>query len=206
MNFQPHNLYHIYNQGNNQQTIFYVEEDYLAFMRLARRDLLPFTEIIAWCLMPNHFHFMTYADERCLKMIKQGGIYIDPITNGIRKLLSSYAKVFNNRYQRTGSIFRQKTKSKNLTDIPVVEKGKPQLKAEEYHSACFHYIHQNPLRAGLVKKMEEWNYSSFKDYAGLRQGTLCNKELATRLGLFNPETFIRDSYDQLPERIVSYLK
>ena len=155
MNFQSHNLYHIYNQGNNQQPIFHVGEDYFAFMQLTRRYLLPFTEIIAWCLMPNHFHFMTYADERCLKMIKQGGIYIDPVTNGIRKLLSGYARVFNNRYQRTGSVFRQKTKSKNLTDIPVIETGEPPLKAGEYQSACFHYIHQNPLRARLVKKMEE---------------------------------------------------
>jgi len=206
MNFHPGNLHHVYNQGNDQQVIFYTDEDYCAFMKLTRRYVLPYTEIIAWCLMPNHFHFMTYADERCLKMIKQGGIYIDPITNGIRKLLRGYARIFNSRYQRTGSIFRQKTKSKKLTDIPLIEKEKPRLKAEEYHAACFHYIHQNPFRVGLVKKMEEWDYSSFKDYAGLRQGTLCNKSLAAKLCLYNPETFIKDSYNQLPEKIVNDLK
>jgi len=46
---------------------------------------------------------------------------------------------------------------------------------------CFHYIHQNPWKAGLVSKMENWKYSSFSDFAGFRDGTLCNKQLALEL-------------------------
>lgn len=57
-----------------------------------------------------------------------------------------------------------------------------------------HYIHQNPVKANLVKKMEDWDYSSFKDYCGLRNGSLCNKESAVRLLAINLDTFYTDSY------------
>jgi putative transposase len=50
------------------------------------------------------------------------------------------------------------------------------------------------MKANLVRKMEDWDYSSFKDYGGLRNGTLCNKELAARLPGINLKTFYTDSY------------
>lgn len=46
---------------------------------------------------------------------------------------------------------------------------------------CFHYIHQNPLKANLVEQMEDWEMSYYKDYTGLRSGTLCNQQLAKDL-------------------------
>ena len=143
---------------------------------------------------------MIYADQRCTKLIKQGGTKIDPITNGIRKLLSGYARIYNTRYQQTGSIFRQKTKAKCLSEIDLTPTDA--LKDNDYYFNCFHYIHQNPLRAGLVAKMEDWEFSSFKDYAGLRNGTLCNKELAVKYCSYHPESFIKTSYKVIPEEII----
>jgi REP element-mobilizing transposase RayT len=58
MNFTPDNLYHVYNQGNNQQPIFTIEEDYYIFLRIIRKTISPHCEIIAYCLMPNHFHVL----------------------------------------------------------------------------------------------------------------------------------------------------
>jgi REP element-mobilizing transposase RayT len=206
MNFQPGNLYHVYNQGNNRQLIFNTNEDFLNFAGFTRKYLLPFTEIVAWCLMPNHFHFILSADERSNKIVRQGGNNIDIVTNGIRKLLSGYARVYNNKYHRIGSLFRPKTKSKCLTDISSDVSFKKKYKAEEHYSACFHYIHQNPLKAGLVEKLEDWEYSSFKDYAGMRNGTLCNKELATKLCLYSSSDFIEVSYKQIPDDFLNTLK
>ena len=57
--------------------------------------------------------------------------------------------------------------------------------------AAFYYIHQNPWKAGLVKRIEDWEYSSFKDYTGFREGNLCNKEVAITL-LDIDETMIYD--------------
>jgi len=200
MKLQSDNLYHVYNQGNNRQVIFPTTEDYLIFLRITRKCILPFADIIAFSLMPNHFHFMIYADQRCSQLIKLGGIYIDPITNGLRKLLSGYARIYNSRYQQTGSIFRQKTKAKCLSEIDFTPSHP--LNNHDYYFNCFNYIHQNPLRAGLVTKMEDWDFSSFKDYAGVRNGTLCNKELAVKYCSYHLESFLRTSYKVIPEEII----
>jgi len=187
MQFDPDNLYHIYNQGNNKQCIFEQAEEYNFFLWLIRKNLLPFSEILAYCLMPNHFHIMIYADERSKTRIKQGGLFIDPITNSFRKTLSSYTRVKNEKSGKSGSLFRQKTKAKCLSEM-VLNSGNLQ-KRNDYYQNCFYYIHQNPLKAGIVNELEEWIFSSYLDYAGLRDGSLCNKILAEKYGLFNPQTF-----------------
>jgi REP element-mobilizing transposase RayT len=187
MKFLPDNIYHIYNQGNNHQDIFLNDEDYLIFLRMLRKHIHSNTEIIAWCLMPNHFHLLVYTDERSCERIKQGGLEIEKLTNGIRKLLSGYARVFNKRYNRMGSVFRQKTKAKNVAESDWVVKHNFSL--QDYCSRCFDYIHQNPVVSALVKQQEDWKYSSYCDYAGLRNGTLCNKELAAKYCGFDIRNF-----------------
>ena len=153
--------------------------------------------------MPNHFHFMIYTDDRCTKFSKLGHLTIDPITNGIRKLLSGYARIFNARYNQTGSVLRQKTKAKNLSAIECTPFMIPSNR--DYYFNCFNYIHQNPLRAEFVPKMEDWEYSSFKDYAGLRNGTICNKKLAADYCSFQPDSFLRNSYKVVPHELISQL-
>lgn len=167
MNFLPHHIYHVYNQGNNQQILFHDAADYSCFLRLTENNLCAYTNIVAYCLMPNHFHFQLATDERCGFLIKQGGLLLDPVTDGFRKLLSSYARIYNKKYLSSGSIFRQKTKSKDLS----AEAQRNNNRTQDYHRNCFHYIHQNPWKANLVSKMEDWEYSSFTDYAGIRPGT-----------------------------------
>lgn len=194
MNFTPDNLYHVYNQGNDKQLIFSLVEDYLIFLRLIRKNITPHAEIIAYCLMPNHFHLLIYTDERVAETIKQGGLLIDPLTNGFRKLLSGYARIYNKVNNKTGSLFRQKTKIKNLS----FDTSGAAHNLQDYYFNCLHYIHQNPLRASIVNRLEDWEFSSFKDYAGLRNGTLCNKDLAKKYCSYHPETFIKTSYQIIP--------
>ena len=200
MHFAPNNIYHIYNQGNNKQLIFRKREDYLIFLSLYKRFFSSTASTIAWCLMPNHFHFMIYADERCSVKIKQGGIYIDPITNSIRKLLSAYARIYNNKYKQTGSLFRQKTKVKCISAIEI-KPNSPDL-VQDYYVNCFHYIHQNPMVAKLTARLEDWEFSSFQDYAGLRKGSLCQKDLAVLHCGYNPEGFISRSYEMANKKFI----
>ena len=54
--------------------------------------------------------------------------------------------------------------------------------------------------------LEDWNYSSFKDYAGFRNGTLCNKELAKKYCSYYHDTFFTQSYELISEEIIKYLK
>ena len=58
MIFEAEQLYHIYNQGNNRQKIFFTRENYLFFLQKIQTYILPYADILAWCLMPNHFHLM----------------------------------------------------------------------------------------------------------------------------------------------------
>jgi len=67
----------------------------------------------------------------------------------------------------------------------------------------FFYIHQNPYTSGLVEKIEDWEYSSFRDYAGLRKGKLCNKELANKYVNFDENDFYEQSYIVLNEKITN---
>ena len=133
--------------------------------------------------MPNHFHFLIHSDERTI--IKKT-IRFQPknvLSEGIRVLLSSYTQAINKQNQTSGSLFQQNTKAQ-----PIV-KG-----SRNYDITVFHYIHQNPYRANLVSRMEDWEYSSFADYCGKRNGSLCNRELAIKLLGLNMKTFYEDSY------------
>lgn len=67
---------------------------------------------------------------------------------------------------------------------------------------AFHYIHQNPLKAGLVKSLEEWPYSSYIDYVGWKDGSLCEKELAEQLIGFEKERIKEDTFQMIDEAII----
>ena len=183
MAIQANEFYHVYNQGNNRQKIFFTSENYTYFLRQFREMVLPYCNVINYCLMPNHFHFLIDTTEKSCEKVKIGSLELTQLTNGFRKLLSIYASAINIQEKRSGSLFRQKTKY-SLVD------GKAN---EKYLENCFHYIHQNPMEAGLVKDLKNWEHSSFKDYTGFRNGTLCDKNIAEKYIDINPENILRES-------------
>ena len=63
MKFHPNQIYHVFNQGNNRQTVFFEEENYLYFLRKVRKYILSLADILCYCLMPNHFHFLLTPNE-----------------------------------------------------------------------------------------------------------------------------------------------
>jgi len=183
MEFSLHHLYHIYNRGNNKQLLFFSDANYIYFLQKVRKHIQPVCNILNYCLMPNHFHFLVYADERTIAPKKPGELSKNALSEGFRNLLSSYTQAINEQNKRCGSLFQQNTKSKCLSEGSHI-----------YAATCFHYIHQNPWKAKLVSKMENWKYSSFNDFAGFRNGTLCNKQLALELLDLNLASFYEDSY------------
>jgi hypothetical protein len=203
MKFVEGNLYHVYNQGNNGRIVFRSREDYIKFLWLTKELISAASEIICYCLLPDQFSFMLYADERCHHLQKQGGLLLDPITNGIRKLLSGYARVYNQKYQQSGSVFRQKTKAKCLSDPQSL--SLPNFTFQDYGRGCFIYIHQLPFKTNLVKKLEDWEFSSFMDYAGLRNGKLCNREIASRYCAYDTANFLSLMNESIPHEILAGL-
>lgn len=196
MDFNIHNIYHVYNRGNNRQPLFFKRENYLYFLKLTRKFLLPKSDLLAYSLMPNHFHFQVHANEHTISKKLIQGLERNEFGEGIRMLLSSYTQAINKQEGRTGSLFTQNTKSKCLNESSDKEEGP---------FVCFHYIHQNAFKAGLVQRLEDWEFSSFRDYAGLRKGTLCNLKLGVQLLNLDKENFVNESYavmrPELYERI-----
>jgi putative transposase len=144
--------------------------------------------------MPNHFHFLINTDQRTILTKVIAGKEKNILSEGIRMLLSSYTLAINKQNDTTGSLFQQNTKAKSIA------------KEKHQHAVlCFHYIHQNPMRAKLVKKMEDWEYSSFRDYCSFRNGTLCNQELAVNILGINKKTFYNDSYKIIREDNVKHI-
>ena len=171
MEFLPENVYHVFNQGNNREVIFRQEKDYLIFLRLLRKLILPQCNLLAYCLMPNHFHLIVQANEKAVKeRTSFGGKPMQEFAYRIGILLSSYSQAINKQNNTTGSLFQQKTKAKILSE-------QIEGKQESYLENCFFYVHNNPFEAGLIKRLKEWQWSSYLDYVDARKGTLCNKQL-----------------------------
>ncbi|NEP57089.1 MAG: transposase [Symploca sp. SIO2G7] len=145
------NFYHIYNRGNNHQAIFFERENYLYFLRLVRQHLIRNgVDIVAYCLMSNHYHLLVYLRDETL-------------SKAMQSLSLSYTKAINQRFNRVGVLFQGRFQS-----IYVGE--------DDYLLHLSRYIHLNPVKAGLVEQPGEWEFSSYLEYAGLRQGTLPNTE------------------------------
>lgn len=167
--------------GNHKDLLFFEDENYQFFLQKIRDYIQPVSEILGYCLMPNHFHMMIQANARSIETItsrfsQKEDFKMQILSRKIGTLQSSYAQAINNRYNLRGSLFRQKTKSKNLSDPQPCNQFNPQ-----YAFICFQYIHQNPLKAGLVRKLEDWPYSSFREYFYNRRNSLCNIELAKEI-------------------------
>ena len=190
MEFSKGLLYHVYNRGNNKQPIFFKRDHYLYFLEKVNKYLFPNADILSWCLMPNHFHFLIHATAATEMFVRESPCKITNFAEGIRLLLSSYTKGIQKQWGYTGNLFQQRTKSKCVTN-----------RDEKYGEITFHYIHQNPVRAGLVRNMEDWEFSSFRDYAGLRNGKLCNQKLASELFNLDLINFVEMSYQMLPEQL-----
>ena len=181
-NFEIDEYYHIYNRGTDKRIIFLEKHDYHRFilllyfcnsrepvdLQLIFREGRTFAELFnlpkgksivaigAWCLMPNHFHLL-------LKETVENGI-----TEFMRKVSTGYSVYFNNKYNRSGSLFQGKFKSEHLNN-------------DRYLKYIFSYIHLNPIKLipgeskwteNGIKKLNEaekflkqYEYSSFNSYA-----------------------------------------
>ena len=183
MNIKQDQLYHIYNQGNNRETIFRDNNDYLDFIYRFQSRVLPYCQMVAYCLMPNHFHFLINTISKSILPVKLGTVESTTLANGFRLLSSGYANNFNKKYARSGSLFRQKTKAKEL-----------ETNDENYPFNCFHYIHQNPIKAGLCIRMEDWKFSSFNDYYMPKKNSFVEKQIAFDLIGVSQKQFYSESY------------
>ncbi len=198
MDFEKGYIYHIYNQGNNRQQIFLHRDNYMFFLQKIKTHILPHSDILSWCLMPNYFHLMVFVFELEVPLMESDTMTSShritqsrtsrSINQSISIMLRSYTRAINNQQNITGSLFKAHTKAEcvncpnGITPSFITKEGITRINIkqpeEQYPQICFDYIHQNPVKAGLVKKITDWEFSSARDYAGLRNGKLVNKQVA----------------------------
>lgn len=212
MYFQTGHLYHLFNQGNNKQNIFYNRGNFLFFLQKINLYILPYCDILAWCLMPNHFHLMVLVNyttkgiaasdalgealtERTEGVAQNDtlGGEIRSINQSIGLMLRSYTNAINKQQHRSGSLFRKKTKaeciscSDEITPSFIHTSNGTMFLSEtperQYPQICYSYILNNPVSAGLVKTSTDWEFSSAMDVKGLRNGKLINREVIKEYGL-----------------------
>ena len=173
MHFIENNYYHLFNRTNNEEALFRSEENYKYFLKKYRYYLEDYLETIVYCLMPTHFHFLVRVKSDVAYSsddLKSSDEYSKQISKQVGILLRSYTRAFNKMYDRHGNLFNQKTNAKPVS-------------SNKYLITLVTYIHQNPVRSGLVDNAEDWCFSSFRDYIEERQGTLPSKEMI--LGMIN---------------------
>lgn len=150
--------YHIYNRANGFENLFESDENYNYFLRQWAKYIEPIAESYAYCLMPNHFHFLIKIrkEEVLLEFFKdklkldQSGF--ENLTGLISKQFSnlfvSYSKAFNKMYNRNGALFQRPFKRKQIT-------------SDTYLTNVLFYIHHNPVHHGFTVNIEDWEHSSF---------------------------------------------
>jgi putative transposase len=131
-------IYHVINRGNNRQDVFHKPADFQAFLTaLAElKERKPF-KLYGYCLLNNHFHLLVRPT---------GDATISRI---MQSLLVSHTQRYHRHYHSGGHVWQGRFKS------PVIQN-------DEHLLAVLRYIEANPLRAGLVKRAEEYAWSSYR--------------------------------------------
>jgi REP element-mobilizing transposase RayT len=145
-------FYHLYNRGVHRFSLFREEDNYYFVMRKAKAYCHSLAlEPIAYCLLPNHYHFLIRQDgEQAAGLLPQ-------------RVFNSYSKAFNKRHGHSGTLFEG-----SYRVVPV------ERDAHLLH-LC-RYIHANPVIHGLVEDVGDWPYFNYLEWIGERAGNLVDLE------------------------------
>ena len=159
---EPEVFYHIYNRGINSEKIFDSKENYLFFLRKFTTYVNPVCDVYAYCLMPNHFHFLikvkseleiknfskvsTFTKDDLGKQEKGLHSFDSIVSKQIGKFISSYSQAYNKVTNRHGALLESPFKRKRIV-------------TEEYLKNLIIYIHLNPTE--LKQEIDKYQFSSF---------------------------------------------
>jgi putative transposase len=176
----PEKYYHIYNHANGSDNLFLTSENYRYFLQRYNTFISPIADTFAYCLMPNHIHFLiriksepdlqkAYQYKTQSRKILLEEDIPNYLSREFASLFSSYSQAFNRQNGRKGSLFMPNFKRK------VVE-------TEEYFTQLVYYIHANPVHHGFVKDLSSWNYSSYHAFLSRKQTNLQRDEVLNWFG------------------------
>ncbi|NQT24612.1 transposase [candidate division KSB1 bacterium] len=147
-NISQNQYYHLYNRGVNKQQIFFSEDNYTYCLHLVKKNAERHQiKIIAYCLMPNHYHFLVRPEDE------------HSISRFIQSTFNSYVQALNKQLDRKGPLFEGRFKH------VLVDK-------DEDLMHLIRYIHRNPVEAGLVESPDKWIFSNYLEFIEERKGSL----------------------------------
>lgn len=152
-------IYHIMIRGNERRNIFLNEEDRTCFIDTIFIKLKASgSKLYAYCLMDNHVHLIIGEEK-------------EEIAKIMKRINVSYVLYFNRKYKRVGHLFQDRFKSETIEN-------------DNYLLEAIRYIHNNPVKAGMVKKASEYKWSSYSIYTTDKEGLI---EKETVLGIFSED-------------------
>jgi putative transposase len=152
LTWQKGMYYHIYNRGAHQTSIFREPKNYpFVISKIKEYSLANHLAMIAYCLEPNHYHFM----------IRQDGE--EPAGNLHQFVFNSYTKAYNKMYSHSGTLFEGRFRAK------------PILNSSQLLHLC-RYIHGNPVKDGFVADPADWQWSNYLEWIDERDETLVDRD------------------------------
>lgn len=184
--FKTGRYFHIYNRGAGKDKIFYDEDNYIYLLKKLKEYSNKYEfSVLAYCLMPNHFHLLLRQDAD------------KPLNIALGFMFNAYTKAVNKKYLRSGTLFEGSFKSIQIDD-------------NKYLVELCRYIHRNPIDDGVVKNIEDWKYSNYHEWINKRNGSLFHAKFRDK---YFPngrgyETFVMEYFSnkQANRMIREYLK
>ncbi|MDD4780848.1 MAG: transposase [Tissierellia bacterium] len=145
-------IYHVMLRGNERKRIFVDDEDRSFFIeKLFNKVSDENSELFSYCLMDNHVHLLL-------------GEANNNLSNIMKRINVSYVYFFNKKYKRIGHLFQDRFKSEFIDD-------------ENYLLAAVRYIHNNPVKAGIVNEPGDYYWSSYNYYKNNNNTILCIEKI-----------------------------
>lgn len=170
-------VYHVMLRGANKQEIFHDDGDNMKFLDIVKK----YKEesgmgVYAWCLMNNHVHLLVREVH-------------EDLSTTMKRIGVSYASYYNWKYQTTGHLFQDRFRSESV-------------ESQRYFLTVIRYIHQNPVKAGIVHQVVDWRWSSCPAYYGqpCHQGELLNSDRVFKM-MSDDKVIAREKFKEFNEQV-----
>ena len=155
-------FYHIYNRGINGENLFYEKANYIYFLKQYEKYINPIADTYAWCLMPNHFHFLIRIKEESEINLQDLPIPVrvpNPDRDNLNILLKEPAKYFSDLFNSyTQSINKKINRHGGLFERPF---RRIWIDDEKYFKNLLIYIHNNPVHHDFTEEIVDYPWTSY---------------------------------------------
>jgi putative transposase len=195
---QSDHYYHLYNHAVGSDNLFDNDNDYSYFLKKMKEHIVPVSNVLSYCLLPNHFHFIIQNKnedeiERFLnhkmgmekfekQKVSNEYFLSEQISKSYSNLFNTYSKHYNYVKKRNGTLFKRNFRRKEIDN-------------DIYLRRLICYVHQNPVVAGFVPRPEQWRYSSYRVFVTAKPTLIPRKDIIDLFGDLENFKFCHNKYE-----------